>query len=88
MLIPIRCMTCGKLIADRWSEYHEALQAEYAAMRAADPGITTQAWGQRPEHIKDITTPTVASKLLDKLGLTRPCCRRMFLTHVEMFEKI
>ena len=29
MIIPIRCFTCGKLIADKWLEYEEQLQEEY-----------------------------------------------------------
>lgn len=32
--------------------------------------------------------PQGADKALDQLGVTRYCCRRMFVSHVEMIETI
>ena len=29
MIIPIRCFTCGKLIAHLWEKYEDELQKEY-----------------------------------------------------------
>ena len=26
MIIPIRCVTCGKVIADKWNKYQELVQ--------------------------------------------------------------
>ena len=59
MIIPIRCFTCGKLIADRWEEF---------AKRVKD--------GERPK------------KVLDDLGMTRYCCRRMFISHVDVVDDL
>ena len=33
MLIPVRCVTCGKVIADKWRAYQEATKDGDAASR-------------------------------------------------------
>jgi len=59
MIIPVRCFTCGKLIADKWEEFAVRVKA-----------------GEAP------------GKVLDSLGLTRYCCRRMLLSHVEIIDEV
>lgn len=57
-LIPVRCFTCGKVIADgKWSIYQQRV----------DEGESAHA-------------------VLDDLKLTRMCCRRMYLTHVDLID--
>lgn len=59
MIIPVRCFTCGKLIADRWEEFARRVKA-----------------GERPK------------KVLDDLGMTRYCCRRMFISQVDVLDDL
>ncbi|MGA3404556.1 MAG: DNA-directed RNA polymerase subunit N [Candidatus Bathyarchaeia archaeon] len=59
MIIPIRCFTCGKLVADRWEEFTRRIKA-----------------GERPK------------KVLDDIGMTRYCCRRMFISHVDVVDDL
>lgn len=59
VLIPVRCFTCGGLIADKYNDYKTRVRA------GEDPG-----------------------KVLDSLGATRYCCRRMLLTTVETIKQI
>ncbi|NYZ74907.1 DNA-directed RNA polymerase subunit N [Candidatus Micrarchaeota archaeon] len=59
MIIPVRCFSCGKPVAEKYDEY---------AAR------TTK--GEAP------------AKVLDDLGVTRYCCRRMFLGHVDLMDEI
>ena len=77
MIIPIRCFTCGKLIADRWIEYQKELQKTY---------ITN------PELYQSVNISTqktnIINHALNKIHLIRPCCRTMFITHVDMFHLI
>lgn len=54
MGFPIRCFTCGKVIAHLYEEY-ETRSAE------EDPYL-----------------------VLDEMKIGRPCCRRMFTTHVDI----
>jgi len=59
MIIPIRCMTCGKPVGHLWEKYQKEVEA-----------------GKNPKDV------------LDSLGLERYCCRSLFLTHVDMIDKI
>lgn len=58
-MIPVRCFTCGKVIASSWEEFKRRKEA------GEDPAI-----------------------VLDDLGITRYCCRRMLLTHVELVDVV
>ncbi|MHC1592363.1 MAG: DNA-directed RNA polymerase subunit N [Candidatus Helarchaeales archaeon] len=60
MIIPIRCFTCGKLIAHKWEEYDRRVNKE------GEP----------------------SDKVLDEMGFTRYCCRRMFVTHRDLMKEI
>lgn len=59
MIIPVRCFTCGKLIADHWEEFARRVKV-----------------GERPK------------KVLDDIGMTRYCCRRMFISHVDVVDDL
>ena len=59
MIIPVRCFSCGKVVADKW-----------------EPFARRVAGGEHPQSV------------LDDLGLTRYCCRRMILSHVELIDEI
>ena len=77
MIIPIRCMSCGKEIASLWRYYQEQLRlfkGEQAEQRVYFDGTTI------PE--------TAEKKVLDAMGMNRPCCRKHFLTQVDLIDKI
>jgi|TARA_B110000914_G_scaffold210835_1_gene210362 DNA-directed RNA polymerase subunit N len=59
MIIPVRCFSCGGVIAHKWEEFNEKKAA----------GI-------------DIMTA------LDEVGLDRYCCRRMYVSHIELITEI
>ena len=62
MIIPIRCMTCGKVLADKWNKYQELVKN--------NPNLSKQ-----PETINiraDKVEKTVEGKVMDELGLKRP----------------
>ena len=58
-MIPVRCFTCGKVIAHLWETYKELLK-----------------------------NGKTRSQALDIVGLKRYCCKRMFLSHVELIDKL
>ena len=76
MIFPVRCFTCGKLIADRWIAYEKKMQETYAE----------QGGGKRAVEIT--TEFSYTNQALDELGVVRGCCRRMFLGHVDMESKL
>ena len=80
MIIPIRCMNCGKPIADKWLYYKNQLRVEKKAV-----GITTET----PMYMDATTVPdTPERKVLEKIGLKRACCRKHFLTQIDLMDKI
>jgi DNA-directed RNA polymerase subunit N (RpoN/RPB10) len=80
MIIPIRCMNCGKAIADKWLYYQDQLK-KLKKERGINPDT--------PNYMDATTVPKTAEKeLLDYLGLNRPCCRKHFLTQKDLMDKI
>lgn len=82
MIIPVRCFTCGKVIAHKWEEYFEKVQMAY---------IKEDIPNEKKKRFVNLDTlemKTVEGKILDEIGFKRYCCRRMFLSHVDLCEKI
>ena len=80
MIIPVRCFSCGKPIAHLWETYMSKVQDGY---KKTDYSLQTVYNLSDTNKIN-----TIESKALDELNLNRYCCRRMFLTHVELSDKI
>lgn len=59
MIIPVRCFTCGTVVASYWDAYTKRTTA-----------------GEDPKAV------------LDDLGLTRYCCRRMMLSNVDLMDDV
>lgn len=78
MIIPIRCFTCGKVLADKY-EYYKQRVAELEEQARAKEAKSTGT------HVFD---GVKSGKVLDELGLTRMCCRRHMLGHVDLIEII
>jgi DNA-directed RNA polymerase subunit N (RpoN/RPB10) len=77
MIIPVRCMNCGKLLADKWDYYQKRLR------ELKGPGYA------EPTCFDGKTLPVTAeAQVYAELKLTRYCCRKTLLTHVDLIEKI
>jgi len=46
--------------------------------------VISDVWEEYKERIKH----EERAEVLDKLGIKRYCCRRMFLTHAELIDEI
>jgi DNA-directed RNA polymerase subunit N (RpoN/RPB10) len=81
MIIPIRCFTCGKVIANKWNGYKKMIKENQKKMGLPEEGtilkVESESMPETPE-----------GKALNDLGLKRYCCRRMILSHVDMIEII
>ena len=77
MIIPIRCMNCGNILADKWLYYQKRLKEERGGNAA------------QPIYMDGKTVPDTAElRILNDLGLKRYCCRKHMLTHVDLIDKI
>jgi DNA-directed RNA polymerase subunit N (RpoN/RPB10) len=76
MIIPIRCFTCGMVLADKYRFY----LAEVRKKKLAD--------GLKVDRVvyltKDSMEKTAEGEVLDELRLKNMCCRRHMLTHVDI----
>ena len=79
LIIPIRCMNCGNLLADKWLFYQEKVKELRASSSA--PSATLYMDGK---SVPD----TPENQVLNALGLRRYCCRKHMLTHVDLIDKI
>ena len=82
MIIPIRCFTCNQIIANKWKIYSERVQEEYLK---DDIGNNKN---KRFIDVNDLNNKNIEGKILDELKVHKYCCRRMFLSHVDMAEII
>ena len=75
MIIPVRCFTCGKVLADKWDYYYKELEKKQDQDSVLNVNSKTMQ-------------KTNEGKILDTLGLKRYCCRRMMISHVDLINII
>ena len=76
MIIPIKCFTCGKVLADKYRYYlKEVKKRKYEK----DININKVIY-----LVEDNLDKTPEGQVLDELRLTKYCCRRHMLTHVDL----
>ena len=76
MIIPIKCFTCGKVLADKYLYYLKNVRAQKISKNLDENEVI---------YLTETTVEkTPEGKVLDDLGLTKLCCRRHMLTHVDI----
>ncbi len=76
MIIPIKCFTCGKVLADKYLYYIRKVREKKleAGFDLEDVVYLTK------ENVKK----TPEGIVMDELRLNKYCCRRHMLTHVDI----
>ena len=59
MIIPVRCFSCGKVVASEWEKFKKKI-----------------SMGEDPQ------------KVLESIGLSRYCCRRMLLSNADIIDDV
>lgn len=77
MIIPVRCVTCGKMLGDKWLFYQRRLKE-----------LQGDAYGKRTYFDGTSVPATKEAEVMKELGLTRYCCRRILLTHVDLVQRV
>jgi DNA-directed RNA polymerase subunit N (RpoN/RPB10) len=88
MIIPIRCFTCGEVLADKWIPYITAIQDEKSKVNTqVDPKMN-----YLDLRYIDVSNPSpeksIEGHVLDELDLHKYCCRRMMLGNVHLISNI
>ena len=81
MIIPIKCFTCGMVIADKYRFYVEEVRKKKLAKSGNDKSINIDKVLYLTKEFHD---KTPEGEVLDELGMRKMCCRRHFLTHVDI----
>jgi len=77
MIIPIKCFTCGYVIADKYRYYQ--MEVREKKLKNPDDNIKSVLY-----LTKEFRDKTIEGTVLDEIGIKRMCCRRHFLTHVDI----
>lgn len=94
MLIPIRCFTCGKVLADKYDYYVRQVEALKLKTERAGGAKEKEKEKGKGKQAAAAPAPTPyfdtvkTSGIMDDMGLTRYCCRRHMLGTVDMMETI
>jgi DNA-directed RNA polymerase subunit N (RpoN/RPB10) len=77
MIIPVKCFTCGGVLADKYRYF----QCEVRKMKKQemDGNVDKVTY-----FTKNKMTKTPEGIILDRLRLNNVCCRRHMLTHVDI----
>lgn len=76
MIIPVKCFTCGTVLADKYRWYQRKVREKKLANQMNVEKVvylTTEFIDKTPE-----------GEVLDTLKLNKMCCRRHMLTHVDI----
>ena len=76
MLIPVKCFTCGKVLADLYQGYLRMVREKKIKNNLEIDKVVYLT--------KNNTDKTIEGEILDKLQLNKMCCRRHMLTHVDI----
>jgi DNA-directed RNA polymerase subunit N (RpoN/RPB10) len=76
MITPVKCFTCGKVLADKYRYYQQEVRR-----------IKLEK-GMKVEKVIYMTRETIEKTpegtVLDNIGINNMCCRRHMLTHVDI----
>jgi len=76
MIIPIKCFTCGTVLADKFTYYCEEVRR---IKRAKGLDVDKVVY-----LTKEFSEKSVEGDVLDKMGLQKMCCRRHMISHVDI----
>ena len=76
MIIPVKCFTCGNVLADKYRYFLEEVRRIKLSQ-----GLQVENVVYLTKKNMDKTSEGV---VLDNLGLKNVCCRRHMLTHVDI----
>lgn len=81
MIIPVKCFTCGTVLANKYRYYQE----EVIKKKMAKKGNSESLDVDKVLYLtKEFHEKTPEGEVLDLLNLTKMCCRRHLLTHVDI----
>lgn len=95
MIIPVKCFTCGNILASKHDKYEKLMKSEQIYLvkdkvYLNKPTINFEIINQNKKKDRldkfliDGEKKPIESIILDTIGLKRYCCRRHFVGHVDV----
>lgn len=84
MIIPVRCMSCGKVLADKWEHFKHRVEELRKIKDADGKSVHPAKFYSDGKNVPK----TAECIVLDELEMTRWCCRTALLTHVDTLDKL
>lgn len=85
MIIPIRCFTCNKVLADKWDYYNKKVQEHQNDTKKKEFNKDDL----EIKNKKDVFfSDDFKGTILNELNITKICCRRHMLGHVDLINFI
>jgi DNA-directed RNA polymerase subunit N (RpoN/RPB10) len=81
MIIPVKCFTCGMVLANKYRYYQEEVRKKKMAKKINGESIDVD---KVLYLTKEFVEKTPEGEVLDILNMKKMCCRRHFLTHVDI----
>jgi DNA-directed RNA polymerase subunit N (RpoN/RPB10) len=81
MIIPVKCFTCGMVIANKYRYYQEQVRKKKLAKKSNGESIDVD---KVLYLTQEFVEKTPEGETLDELNIKKMCCRRHFLTHVDI----
>ena len=83
MIIPVKCFTCGMVLANKYRYYIEEVRKRKLAKQVNVDGGSSNI--DKVLYLtKEFHEKTPEGDVLDELALNKMCCRRHMLTHVDI----
>jgi DNA-directed RNA polymerase I, II, and III subunit RPABC5 len=76
MIIPVKCFTCGCVLADKYRFFQDEVRKNKINKGFQVEKVTYLT--------KDTMDKTSEGEVLDQLKLVNVCCRRHMLTHIDI----
>ena len=78
MIIPVKCFTCGMVLADKYRAYLIQVRGRKSVSNAS-------AQADKVTYLTpEVRDKTNEGMVLDELRLNKMCCRRHLLAHVDI----
>ena len=81
MIIPIRCFTCGNVLASKYDKYNELKKEKEKKDNESNIVISDY-------NIEEIKKLDNNKEVFDKLMITRYCCKRHLISHIDLYFNI
>ena len=87
MIIPVKCFTCGNVIGNKYLYYVNKVIELKKDKNMNHENIQYLTNEEMDKYGKTKTLEkSIEGQILDELKLTKQCCRRHMLTHVDVFS--